>query len=179
MQKQLKKLDLLKKLTEDVGDLKRSVEFNNSLFGVLKKDNASLRSDVVRLQRVSEELQQENFTMANELLDLQSRSMKDNIIIHGLPELKGEAKGGKETHLMAEQSVKSFLVDNLKMSKPEADAIRFCRVHCLGQPKPGVQKPRPIMVKVSESKMKYAIIEKGKELKGSNLRSLTNIHRRS
>lgn len=145
------------------------MEFNNSLIEVLKKDNASLWTDVIRLQRVTEELQEDNFKMAKELLDLQSRSMRDNIIIHGLPEPNGEAKDGKETHLLLEQSVRSFLTDSFTMKKPEVDTIRFCRVHHLGQPRPGVKRSRPIVARVTESRMKHAIIEKGKELKGSNL----------
>ncbi|KAJ8371636.1 hypothetical protein AAFF_G00303560 [Aldrovandia affinis] len=166
MKKQLMKLDLLEKLSSDVEELKRSVEFNNSLIEVLKKDNASLRSDVIMLKRVTDELQEDNHRMANDLLDLQNRSMRDNIIIHGLPEANEEARGGKEAYLKSEQIVRSFLGESLKMTKPEVDAIQFCRVHRLGYSKPGVTKSRPIVAKVTISSMKHAIMERGKELKG-------------
>ncbi|KAJ8366400.1 hypothetical protein AAFF_G00355880 [Aldrovandia affinis] len=165
MKKQLMKLDLLEKLSSDVEELKRSVEFNNSLIEVLKKDNASLRSDVIMLKRVTDELQEDNHRMANDLLDLQNRSMRDNIIIHGLPEANEEARGKRSLpEVGADCAV--FLGESLKMTKPEVDAIQFCRVHRLGYSKPGVTKSRPIVAKVTISSMKHAIMERGKELKG-------------
>lgn len=175
MQLQLVKLDLLEKLSGDVEELKQSVEFNNSLIEVLKKDNATLRADVIKLKQVTEELQEDNYRTTKELLDLQNRSMRDNIIIHGLPEEKEEARGGKEAYLKSEQIVRSFLVNSLKMKKPEADAIQFCRVHRLGQSKPGAKNSRPIVAKVTISSMKHAIMERGRELKGCDA-SITDQH---
>lgn len=78
------------------------------------------------------ELLGDNVKMQNDLLDLQSRSMRDDIIIHGLSEQTDETKGGSEAYLKSEQTVRSFLMDNLKMERREVDTIRFSRVHCLG-----------------------------------------------
>lgn len=39
----------MKKLTDDVEELKEAIEFNNSLIEVLKEDNASLRVEVNNL----------------------------------------------------------------------------------------------------------------------------------
>ncbi len=100
--------------------------------------------------------------MANELLDLQYRSMRDSIIIHGIPQQE------KETCQKTELLVKSFLKDDLKMDEREMEAIRFCRVHRIGQAIVGKQRPRSVVAKVMESKMKSAIMEKGIQLKGSN-----------
>lgn len=127
MEEQLKKLDMLKKLSDDVEDLKQAMEFNNSLIEVLKEDNASLRVEVNNLKKLTTELQQKNYNMSNDILDLQCRSMRDNIIIHGLPETN------KETYQSTEQLVKSFMRDNLKMDEREVEAIRFSRVHRIGQ----------------------------------------------
>ena len=88
IQQQLQKLNLLEQLTNDVKDLKASVEFNNSLIEVLKADNASLRTDVNNLKRLTDELQHDKVNMTNDILDLQCRSMRDNIIVHGLAEVK-------------------------------------------------------------------------------------------
>lgn len=54
--------------------------------------------------------------------------------------------------------------------KPEdAGAVRFSRVHRLGRTKTDQQRrPRPIVAKVVDSKMKSAVMSRGKELKGSN-----------
>ena len=103
MKEQLQKLDLLKKLTDDVEELKQSLEFNNFLIEVLKADNASLRVEVNSLKRLTTELQIGKVTMANDMLDLQCRSMRDNIIFHGLPEER------KETYQTTERLVKLFM----------------------------------------------------------------------
>ncbi|KAM3619221.1 uncharacterized protein V6R79_004722 [Siganus canaliculatus] len=160
---QLQKLDLLEQLSTDVKELKHSVEFNNSLIEVLKADNASLRSEVNNLKQLTAELQKDKINMANSILDLQCRSMRDNIVIHGLAEVENE------THQKSEELLKSFLVKELKMKPEDAGAVRFSRVHRLGRTKPDQQRrPRPIVAKVVDSKMKSTVISRGKELKGSN-----------
>lgn len=161
MQHQLQKLDLLQQLTSDVGELKLSVEYNNSLIEVLKADNASLRSDVNKLKRLTEELQQDNTTMANTILDLQCRSMRDNFIVHGLPETP------HETYQKSEDLIKVFMSTNLKMHPDEIEAIHFSRVHRLGRPRDDQHRPRPIVAKTTDSKMKYVIMSKGGELRKS------------
>ena len=159
---QLQKLDLLEKLTDEVKELKASVEFNNSLIEALKTDNASLRTEVNKLSQLTGELLQDNVKMAKDILELQCRGMRDNIIVHGLPE------SNNETHQKSEELVKSFLLDNLKMKPEEAEAIRFSRVHRLGKPKADQGRPRPIVAKLTDSKMKSAVMSKGKELRNSN-----------
>lgn len=124
---QLEKLDLLDRMIADVNELKASVEFNNSLIETLMADKASLRTEVNNLKRLTDKLQNDNHNMAKELLDLQCRSMRNNIIFHGLSEAHNE------THHKSEELVQTFLVDNLKMKAEEAEAIHFSRVHCLGK----------------------------------------------
>ncbi|XP_037115453.1 uncharacterized protein LOC119127540 [Syngnathus acus] len=160
---QLKKLDLLEQLTTDVKELKHSVEFNNSLIEVLKADNSSLRTEVNHLKHLTAELQRDKVNKANSILDLQCRSMRDNIIIHGLTETKDE------THRRSEELVKTFLVNELKMKPEDVGAVRFSRVHRLGRTRTDQQRRlRPIVAKVVDSKMKSAVMSRGRELKGSN-----------
>lgn len=87
--------------------------------------------------------------------------MRDNIIIHGVPE-------ANETHHKSEDLVKAFLVDNLRIKWEEAEVIRFSRVNRIGKAKADQQRPRPIVAKVTDSKMKSAVMSRGKQLKGSN-----------
>lgn len=160
---QLRKLDLLEQLTNDVKELKASLEFSDAMIEALKADNASLRREVNKMTRLTGELQNEQIHMGDTILDLQCRSMRDNIIFHGLPEMKDE------THHKPEELVKTFLVQNLKMTKDEATAIQFSRVHRLGKPRTNVQqKSRPIVANVTNSKMKYAVMARGKELKNTD-----------
>lgn len=161
IKRQLQKLDSLEQLTNDK-ELKASVEFNNSLIEVLKTDNASLRTEVNSLKRLTAELQKDKVSMSKSILDLQCRSMRDNITFHGVPEAKNE------TQHKSEELVKAFLVDDLKIKSEEAEAIHFSRVHCIGKAKSDQQRPRPIVAKVTDSKMRSAIMFKDRELRGSN-----------
>lgn len=54
--------------------------------------------------------------------------MRDNIIIHGVPEVSGE------TYQKTEELVMSFLADKLRMKTEEANSVRFSHVHHLGKP---------------------------------------------
>lgn len=58
------------------------------------------------------------------------------------------------------------LVDNLRIKSEEAEVIRFSTVHRIGKTKADQPRPRPVVAKVTESKMKSAVTSRSKELKG-------------
>ena len=146
IQQQLQKLNLLEQLTNDVKDLKASVEFNNSLIEVLKADNASLRTDVNNLKRLTDELQHDKVNMTNDILDLQCRSMRHNIIVHGLAEVKNE------THQKSEELLKTFLSGNLKMDVNEVELSTFPESIAWVKPKLTSRGPVPSWPKPSTLK---------------------------
>ena len=146
IQQQLQKLNLLEQLTNDVKDLKASVEFNNSLIEVLKADNASLRTDVNNLKRLTDELKHDKVNMTNDILDLQCRSMRDNIIVHGLAEVKNE------THQKSEELLKTFLSGNLKMDVNEVELSTFPESIAWVKPKLTSRGPVPSWPKPSTLK---------------------------
>ena len=114
------------------------------LIEVLKADNASLRTDVNNLKRLTGELQKEKENMAKDILDLQCRNMRDNIIIHRLSEAPNC------TYCIQPKVLKSFMENNLKMNPEEAEAIHFSRVHRLGKAKSDQQRPKsPTLVSPS------------------------------
>ncbi|CAK6975948.1 uncharacterized protein LOC119127540 [Scomber scombrus] len=88
--------------------------------------------------------------------------MRDNIIIHGLPETN------KEIYQSTEQLVKSFMKENLKMDEHEVEAIHFSRAHRIGHADASRQKSRPNVAKVLDTKMKMSIMRRGKELRDTN-----------
>ncbi|CAL9684727.1 unnamed protein product [Knipowitschia caucasica] len=163
MQKQLEKLDTLQKLTEDVSDLKTSLDFHISLVEVLKEDNASLRNEVNQLKTLTAHLQQDSVNAQNHILDLQCRSIRDNFIIHGLPEQQNKSYQSTE-HL-----VKTFLKTNLKMDDNLVQQIDLARAHRLGQPREGAPRCRPIVAKLLDPRHKAVIMRRGRELKGTKL----------
>ncbi|KAK7907389.1 hypothetical protein WMY93_016001 [Mugilogobius chulae] len=163
IQQQLTQLDLLKKLNNDVEDLKTSLDFQISLVEVLKEDNASLRKEVNHLKHLTAQLQYDSITAQNHILDLQCRSMRDNFIIHGLPEQQ------KETYQTTDKLVKSFFKTNLKMDDDLVQQIHLARAHRLGQQNDKSPRCRPIVAKLLDPRHKATIMGKAKELKGSGL----------
>lgn len=161
MSKQVKKLDLLEGLIRDVTDLKAAVNLNNNLIEELSKENKSLKMTVNNLTLTTEEIQKENKRIKSELLDLKCRSMRNNIVIMGLNEEENE------TYLGTERLVKQFMKQNLKMSDEQVQGISVERAHRFGRRIPS--KPRPIVAKLSDHKMKMSVLQRGKELKGTLL----------
>ncbi|CAL9707674.1 unnamed protein product [Knipowitschia caucasica] len=157
----LQKLDMLNQLSEDVKDMKQSLEFYIAMVDVLKQENASLRLEVNNLKHLTTELQGNTTKMSESILDLQSRSMRDNIIIHGVHEIV------KEAYQVTEQLVKKFMTEQLKMEQTVVQNIQFARAHRIGKPKGAKDKPRPIVAKLAVSKDKSTIMARGRELKGS------------
>ncbi|KAK7890911.1 hypothetical protein WMY93_022874 [Mugilogobius chulae] len=141
IQQQLTQLDLLKKLNNDVEDLKTSLDFQISLVEVLKEDNASLRKEVNHLKHLTAQLQYDSITAQNHILDLQCRN----------------------------KLVKSFFKTNLKMDDDLVQQIHLARAHRLGQQNDKSPRCRPIVAKLLDPRHKATIMGKAKELKGSGL----------
>ncbi|KAK7877865.1 hypothetical protein WMY93_031471, partial [Mugilogobius chulae] len=77
--KQLKKLDILDELKRDVSDLKRSVNFTNATVEELKTEQIALKDEAKLLKQTVTTLSSDNQKLKTALLDLQSRSMRDNL----------------------------------------------------------------------------------------------------
>ncbi|KAK7882534.1 hypothetical protein WMY93_011296 [Mugilogobius chulae] len=157
---QLKKLDILDELKADVADLKQSVEFNNAQIREMEKEQGLLKEQVVGLSLVTTSLKNENEKLKAAVLELRCRSMRDNLLIMGIDETKGE------TYSAAETLVRTFLREQLGFTEEASKKIQMERAHRLGQRKePG--KPRPMIVKFTSSKSKDEILSLSKKLKGT------------
>lgn len=99
MKEQLYKLNILDNLKQDVEELKQTLQFHVALVDVLKQENATLRAKVNRMNNITTELQRASFEATNNILNLQCRSMRDNIIVHGI---------NTETYQATEQTLKTF-----------------------------------------------------------------------
>lgn len=74
--------------------------------------------------------------MKDTILDIQARSMRDNLVFSGIPEIPAED---------SEKSVKDFMCNQLRLSTDTIN-ISFHRVHRIGQ-KHDSKRPRPIIAK--------------------------------
>lgn len=158
---QLKKLDLLHEMSKDINDLKRSVDFTNKLIEELKEENATLKLTVNALQTDVEKLSIENKRMKSDMLDLQCRSMRNNVIIMGLQEEESE------DYTATENIVKAFMRNDLKMSEDQLLKAAIERAHRLGRKKDR-GRPRPVVVRFQNNKSKMDVMDRGNKLKGSH-----------
>lgn len=159
--KQLKKLDLLQEMIHDIGELKTTVDFTNKLIEDLKKENVALRSTVDSLQTETAWLTNENKQLKADLLDLQCRSMRNNIVIWGIKEEE------KEDYIATENLVKEFMKNDLQMPEEQIGKAVIERAHRLGRTKEQ-GKSRAIVVNFQNYKAKANVMGQGKKLKGSH-----------
>lgn len=94
--------------------------------------------------------------MKGTLLDIQSRSMRDNLIFSGIPENYSDN---------SESTIKHFICNELKLPVDTVNKITFHCVHCLG--KSLKDRPRLIIAKFEHYKQKKLVKSKGRELKGT------------
>ncbi|XP_078808269.1 uncharacterized protein LOC144994386 isoform X1 [Oryzias latipes] len=153
------RLNLLEILHREFQGLRESLEFSQQQVRELAAENQALRETVKTLGNDTARLSEENRSIKETLLDLQSRSMRDNLVVAGVPEEAGEDP---------EATVRSFLQVHLKLPKEEVQKISFHRVHRLGGRRSDHQRPRPIVAKFEHFKQKELVKGRGRELKGTH-----------
>ena len=118
-----------------------------------KSQISSLKSKCESMESKSKEHQAESAKLQRKVLDLESRSMRDNLVFHGLPESTPED---------CESLVKTLLKEELGMGEFETREIIFDRIHRIGRKEN--QRPgyiRPIVAKFH----RYSEREQVRELK--------------
>ncbi|KAL3973864.1 phosphatidylinositol phospholipase C, delta [Sarotherodon galilaeus] len=117
------RLSLVEILHREFKSLRESLEFSQQQVETLTAENATLRESVKCLTD-------------NTVIDLQARSMRDNLVFSGIPEAAGED---------AETTAKSFIKTHLKLPEDTVKNIVFDRV------------PRPIVAKFGHFKQKEQV----------------------
>ncbi|XP_078797787.1 uncharacterized protein LOC144989360 [Oryzias latipes] len=153
------RLNLLEILHREFQGLRESLEFSQQQVRELAAENQALRESVKTLSSDTACLSEENRSIKESLLDLQSRSMRDNLVIAGVPEEAGEDP---------EATVKRFMEAHLKLPKEEVQKIAFRRVHRLGGRRSNNQRRRPIVAKFDNYKQKEMVKGRGRELRGTH-----------
>ncbi|KAL0151947.1 hypothetical protein M9458_052754 [Cirrhinus mrigala] len=153
------RLSLVEILHREFKSLRGSLEFSQQQVETLAAENASLRDSVKSLTENVTHLNEENKKIKETVIDLQARSMRDNLVFSGIPESAEED---------AEATVKSFIKTYLKLPEDTVENICFERVHRLGAKKPGAPRPCPIVAKFGYFKQKEQVKSRGRELKGTD-----------
>ncbi|XP_077411427.1 adenylate kinase 7 isoform X15 [Vanacampus margaritifer] len=152
-----KKLEVLSLICEDVKGLKVSIEFFSQQVSDLQRDNAEIHSTLVTVSAELETVKKENKMLKETILDVQSRSMQDNLIFLGISE---------NTSDNPEVEIKKIMTTSLKIPQETVNNISFHRVHRLGARRGN--RPRPIITKFEHFKQKIFVKSKGRELKGTS-----------
>ncbi|KAK3103102.1 hypothetical protein FSP39_016437 [Pinctada imbricata] len=148
----------IKEMDEGLSMINKICEENKSEVGKMKKtvkEISDSSQEVKNESKASKEhiefLESELAELKERHLDLQTRSMRENLIFDGIPEVPDED---------AEETVKRFIGDELGLT----DEYKFDRVHRLGRHTPG--KHRQIIAKFSSFKDKEAVRKAAPRLKG-------------
>ena len=144
-----------------ITNLTATVDFNNELILNLQKENKNLNEKLTQLATATARLTKENQELRSAVLDLRCRSMRNNVVINGIPE------SPREDYEKTEKKVLEFLETNLRMPKDQIKTINIERAHRFA--KKFDDKPRPIVVRLFHHKMKEAILSHGKNLAGTKL----------
>ncbi|KAK3098452.1 hypothetical protein FSP39_019590 [Pinctada imbricata] len=179
---QLRKLDLMdqrltnlevatKSIQSDITGLKgnmsemdKSFSFLNDQFEKNKEELHGLRDTVKNLTNESQTLSDANITLQSEVdalkerhIDLQARSMRDNLIFSGIDEpVPMQDRGGTANREDTEATLKTFLKDVMGLEDME-----FHRVHRMGSHTPG--RPRQIVAKFVLFKDREKVRQMAKE----------------
>ncbi|XP_041379863.1 uncharacterized protein LOC121392881 [Gigantopelta aegis] len=162
--KQLEKLDAIensisliqtevKQLGERVRDVEVSQQFINTILEEDKSDIKDVKSDLSILRKSFDYMQVANNKLSEEIIDLQSRSMRDNLLFFNIAENEGEN---------CTEVIKKVCVDNLDYQEP----LEIDRAHRIGKLSAG--KQRPIVVKFRCYPQPDAVKKSSRKLKNTN-----------
>ena len=166
-----KKLNTLEEVEKKVSSFESELK---KLWLVVEDRNRKLGEQVTRVEEKTEsidfalsavdskvsELEKQRNTLQEEVVYLQSQSMRNKLMFGGIPE---PSAGTTED---TENTLRTFLHEKMKLAKEEAASIRLERVHrSPGSPVHG--KTRNIVAKFSYFKDREMVRKKWKELDGT------------
>ena len=117
---------------------------------VLQQKNTLLEGRVTRAEKVIDEQREQ-------ILQIQARSMRENLVFYNIPEEKGE-----NTKAATKETLQKFIKDEMKMKVEEYDSVEIDRAHRSG-PNHG-RFPRTIIAKFKSDAAKDAVLRNAKNL---------------
>ncbi|XP_045215357.1 uncharacterized protein LOC123565556 [Mercenaria mercenaria] len=126
-------------------EIGRNVEYEQQ-----RKDLDDTRVDAKNLRKTQKdkdkryaELEKHNFELENSIIDLQTRSMNNNLICYGIPEPNNDENVKEDCESLVKELISTHI--NLDTTNME-----FVRAHRLGSDR--AKKPRGIVVKFQDYK---------------------------
>ncbi|KAL7382699.1 hypothetical protein ABVT39_026726 [Epinephelus coioides] len=112
---------------------------------------------VAKLETLVNVMKSENGQMKEKMLQMTSRSMRENLIFSGIPETPGED---------AETTLRQFFIKELRMDVEMVKTIQFDHVHRMQSSREHQEKPRLLVTKFVRFKDKPVVKSFSKRLAG-------------
>lgn len=155
-------LSEIKEVKKDIETLKETVKFNSDEVQDLKIENNELKERINKLEKKDKsehclKLETEINLLKKDIVNLETYSRKENIIIHGIKESSGTED--------CKQLVKNLINNKLQIS----GEINIQRCHRLGKKQQEMDRHRPIIARFAFFSDRETVWKKKQMLKGSNL----------
>lgn len=149
-------------VTKRVADMEQSISFLNDKYETSLKQSADIKSEIHEIKTSHSEVNMHVNRLSRELvelrerhIDLQTRSMRENLVFAGIPE-SNEDEQSDETGTI----IKTFMTEKLKFEAP----IEFVRAHRFGRKD---KKPRPIVCRFKTFNDRETVRKSATNLKGT------------
>ena len=153
------KLEKLDNIEADMKEIKHSLEYAHAEIADLKKENETNKANQERDRARINKLEEDNATLCNKIVDLQARSMRDNLLFFNIP----ERDQGNTTEIIHELLKSKMEIDDAQ------NRIKIDRSHRIGKKREGNRKPRPIVVKFNYHQDREHVRLNAKKFKGTNI----------
>lgn len=138
-----------------ITDVEHSVQYYTDTVDDMKSSNTSNNETIQSLQDKMDRSHALNSALREDVLDLKTRSMRDNIVFYNIQETEEEN---------TESVIRGFCANKLEMGHKMHD-IKIDRTHRIGRKLPG--KCRPIVAKFNFYKDKEEIRHRAHKLRGT------------
>ena len=143
----------VKSIENDLKNMKDSVEFVHAEVKDLKKENESRKAGEKIMDERVKKLEELNSTLRNRVIDLQARSMRDNLIFY---------------NENVTDVIHNVLENQLELENAKS-LVKIDRAHRLGKQDPRSARPRAIVCKLNYYPDKERILANARKLKGSGI----------
>lgn len=142
---------------KELKSLKESLEFSQEQISELVKDNAELKGKMELMEARVDTTETENKKLKESLLNVKCRSMRDNIVFAGIPEVEGKD---------CETVIREFMSEQLNMPSEIVQGITFSLVHKMGRA--SKDRPHAIVACFEHYQQKELDKGRGRELRNTN-----------
>ena len=153
------KLEKLDGIESDMKEIKLSLEYAHAEIANLKKENEKIKTDQNKGKERIQKLEEDNKVLRSKIIDLQARSMRDNLLFFNIPENERE----NTTDIVHK------ILEKMKIRDAQ-NTVRIDRSHRIGKKREGNRKPRPTVVNFYQDR-EY-VRTHARKLKGTNICSI-------